>query len=146
MATTRLHHPPGRHHRPRRRRLAQDRGSVTVEMAGYTFLALFVLTLLVQVAVWAMADLSARSAANHALQTARVMDSTARAGQVDGHDLLAEINPKGISGVTVTVNRDADITTVTITGTALAVIPGVSLPVNVQVQAPTEGPDPAPAP
>jgi hypothetical protein len=115
-------------------------------MAGYTFLALLVLTLLVQVAVWAMADLSARSAANHALQTARVLGSTATAGQVDGEALLAEINPKGITNISVTVTRDADLTTVTITGKALPVIPGVRLPVNVAVQAPTENPNPAPAP
>ena len=146
MAATRTRPPRSRRRSPRRRRLREDRGSVTVEMAGYTFLALLVLTLLVQVAVWAMADLSARSAANHALQAARVMGATASGGQVDGQALLAQLNPKGISGVTVTVDRTANVTTVTITGKALAVIPGVSLPIHVVVQGPTEDPNPAPVP
>lgn len=115
-----------------------DRGSTTVEAAGYTILMLLALTVLVQAAVWGMADLAARQAAEQGLQAARVAGGTEQAGHDDAQAMLAEINPHGLTDVEITVQRGPEITTVTVTGTALQVIPVVDIPVQVQAQAPTE--------
>lgn len=121
-----------------RRRLNGERGSTTVEAAGYTILMLLVLTVLVQAAVWGLADLSARQAAQHGLQTARVAGGDEQTGHADTTAMLQAINPHGLTDTDITVQRGPDTTTVTITGTVLQVIPGVSIPISVQAQAPTE--------
>jgi hypothetical protein len=115
-------------------------------MVGYTAPALLVITILVQILGWALADLSARVAANHALQTARVLNGTAQAGQADGDTVLTAIIGAGLTDHSVTVDRAADITTVTVTGTAIPVIPFLHLPIRVSVQSPTENPLAIPAP
>jgi len=114
-----------------------------VEAAGYTALMLLVLTLVVQAGVWALADLSARHAAAHGLQTARLSGATAEAGRADTLAMLDALNPRGLSDVTVTVERGPGTTTVTVTGTALKVLPLVDIPVRARAAGPTE-PDPAP--
>jgi hypothetical protein len=126
-----------------RRRCKPDGGSTTVEAAGYTALMLLVLTLVVQAGVWALADLSARHAAAHGLQTARLSGATAEAGHADTRAMLDALNPRGLSDVTVTVERGPGTTTVTVTGTALQVLPLVDIPVRARAAGPTE-PDPAP--
>jgi hypothetical protein len=122
--------------RPRRRR--GDRGDTTVEAAGYTVLMLLAVMVLVQAAVWALADLSARHAADHAAQTARVAGGTTQDGRTAGTEMLAAINPNGLTDVDITVDRTADTTTATITGDVLQVIPVVTIPVRVQAHVPTE--------
>lgn len=109
-----------------------------MEAAGYAMLMLFAMTVLVQAAVWGMADLAARQAAERGLQSARVAGGTEQAGHDDADSLLEAINPNGLTDVTITVQRGAETTTVTITGTTLKVIPVVDIPVSVQAQAPTE--------
>jgi hypothetical protein len=116
----------------------RDRGSTTVEAAGYTVLMLLALTVLVQAAVWGLADLSARQAAQHGVQTARVAGGTEQAGHTDTEAMLRAINARGITDVNIAVQRGPDTTTVTITGTVLQVVPGVSIPVHARAQAPTE--------
>lgn len=120
------------------RREAGDRGNTTVEAAGYTVLMLLALTVLVQAAVWGLADLSARQAAHHGVQTARVAGGTEQAGHADAETMLQTINPDGLTDVQITVERGPQTTTVTITGTVLQVVPAVNIPVHVQAQAPTE--------
>jgi hypothetical protein len=122
----------------RRRAGDRDRGSTTVEAAGYTVLMLLALTVLVQAAVWGLADLSARQAAQHGVQIARVAGGTEQVGHADAEAMLRAINANGITDVTIAVERGPDTTTVTITGTVLQVVPGVSIPVQVRAQAPTE--------
>lgn len=124
-----------------RRRSSSDRGSTTVEAAGYTVLVLLTLTLLVQAAVWGLADLSARQAADHGAQTARVAGGTEQAGRADAAAMLQAINRNGITTADITVERGPETTTVTITGTVLQVLPWVDIPVHVQARAPTEPED-----
>ena len=124
-----------------RRRSSADRGSTTVEAAGYTVLVLLTLTLLVQAAVWGLADLSARQAADHGAQTARVAGGTEQAGHADAAAMLQAINRNGITDVDITVERGSETTTVTITGTVIQVVPWVDIPVHVQARAPTEPED-----
>jgi len=130
------HDGPGPRRQPRCRR--DDRGSTTVEAAGYTVLMLLAVMALVQAAVWGLADLSARHAADHGVQTARVSGGTAEAGQAAAAGMLAAINPNGLTNVDITVDRTAESTTVTLTGDALQVIPVVTIPIQVQAHAPTE--------
>jgi Flp pilus assembly protein TadG len=136
--------------RPIRRRLAAgrrpapggvhrcDRGSTTVEAAGYTALMLLVILIIVQAAVWALADLSVRHAADHGAQTARVAGGTAQAGHDAAAARLDALNPHGVSGVTITVERAADTTTVIVSGSVLQVVPLLSIPVQAAAHVPTE--------
>jgi Flp pilus assembly protein TadG len=130
------HHRPRSGRQPRRRR--DDRGSTTVEAAGYTMLMLLAVMALVQAAVWGLADLSARHAADHGVQTARVAGGTAEAGGTAAADMLSAINPNGLTNVDITVDRTAASTTVTVTGDALQVIPVVTIPIHVRAHAPSE--------
>jgi Flp pilus assembly protein TadG len=127
---------PGAGGRPRRWRA--DHGNTTVEAAGYTALMLLAVMVLVQAAVWALADLSARHAADHAAQTTRVAGGTAETGHQAATEMLSAINPNGLTNVDITVDRTAETTTVTITGNALQVIPVVTIPVQVRTLVPTE--------
>ena len=129
-----MRHIPGR----RLRRLCTDRGSTTVEAAGYTMLMLLAILVAVQAGVWALADLSVRHAAHHGAQTARVAGSSAEAGHEATADRLEAINPNGITGVNIGVERGPETTTVTVSGTVLRVIPLIDIPVRAQARAPTE--------
>lgn len=120
------------------RRLRGDRGDTTVEAAGYTMLMLLAVMVLVQAAVWALADLSARHAADHGVQTARVAGGTTQDGQFATAHMLAQINPNGLTDVEITVDRTAETTTVTITGDVLQIVPLLRIPVRVRAHAPTE--------
>ena len=129
-----MRHIPGR----RLRRLCTDRGSTTVEAAGYTMLMLLAILVAVQAGVWALADLSARHAAHQGAQITRVAGGTAEAGHDATADRLEAINPNGITGVTITVERGPETTTVTVSGTVLQVIPLIEIPVRAQAHTATE--------
>jgi hypothetical protein len=91
-----------------------------------------------QAAAWGLADLSARHAAQHGLQTARLHGATAADGHSGAAALLAEINPRGLTDVQITVDRAPETTTVTISGTALRIIPIIAIPIHAQAHGPTE--------
>ncbi|MEU1241015.1 TadE family protein [Micromonospora parva] len=131
---------PSRTRQHLRSRLRGDRGSVTTETVGYTVIFLLALTVIVQAAVWSLADQSARHAAKEALQAARVYGATAESGRSEAAEVLAATNPAGIDDIQITVERGPVTTTVTITGTANRVVPvpGLTVPIEVRVQAPTE--------
>lgn len=99
---------------------------------------LLAILVLVQAAVWGLADLSARHAADHAAQTARVAGGTTETGHTAAAQMLHTINPNGLTNVDINVDRTAEATTVTITGHALQVVPFVTIPVRVVAQVPTE--------
>jgi Flp pilus assembly protein TadG len=120
-------------HRPRGA-FRDDRGSFTVEFAIGAPILIGILLLLLQMSFWGMGYLSAHAAADHALQTTRVIGGTAAAGQDDAAALLDQLGGPFIDNPSVTVTRGADTTTVTIHGTAH----GLPVPISVTVQAPTE--------
>jgi len=120
-----------------------DRGSATVEFALAAPLLVLLLSLAVQIGLWALGDLAARSAASHAAQTARVVGGTSRAGTQDATAMLTDLGGQFVVDPTVTVTRTATTTTVTIRGHAKAIIPTSLIPglqpvITVTVQAPTE--------
>jgi len=130
--------PPARRRWARARaRTSGDRGSVTGEMIVAWPLMILVFALGVQVGMWALGQLGAQHAANHALQSTRVLDGTAAAGRADATTILQQLAGAFIDEPTVTVTRTADTATVTIRGHAPALF-GVNIPVRTTVSAPTE--------
>jgi Flp pilus assembly protein TadG len=111
-----------------------DRGSVAVEFAIGAPILLGIVLILLQAFVWGMGHLAAHAAADHALQTSRVVGGTAAAGQDDAAALLSQLGGSFVDDPSVTVTRDAATTTVTIHGRAH----GLPLPITVSVNAPTE--------
>jgi len=126
------------------RRLRPDRGSTTVEMVGYFALMLAALLAGVQAAVWGLAELSCRYAANHAVQTTRVLGGSADAGQTDASTVLAAIDGNLVTGASIQTSRGPATATVTVSGTAVQVIPFLRLPVRATVTAPIENLTPIP--
>jgi hypothetical protein len=120
------------------RRLRPDRGSTTVEMVGYFALMLAGLLMGVQAAVWGLAELSCRYAANHAVQTIRVLGGSADAGQADASSVLAAIDGNLVTDTHIETSRGSASATVTVSGTAVQVIPFLRLPVRAIVSAPIE--------
>jgi hypothetical protein len=109
-----------------------------VEIVLFAPLMLLAVLLALQAAVWALADLSARHAAQQGMQAARLHATTEADGHTAASALLAEINPRGLTNVQVTVDRQADTTTVTVTGTALRIIPVIDIPIRARAAGPTE--------
>src|SRR5690242_17904193 len=120
------------------RRLRPDRGSTTVEMVGYFAVMLAALLIGVQAAAWGLAELSCRYAANHAVQTTRVVGGSADAGQTDASTVLAAIDGNLVTDRRVQTSRGPATATVTVSGTAVQVIPFLHLPVRATVTAPVE--------
>lgn len=118
----------------RRRRLRDDRGSTAVEFAFGGGMLASLIILLLQAFAWGMGNLAAHTAANHALQTSRVVGGNAAAGQNDATTLFDSLGGSFIDNPSATVSRGAAITTVTVRGRAH----GLPFPIRVTVQAPTE--------
>ena len=130
-------------HRRGRRGRDGDRGSAAVEFALGVPVLVLLLGLFVQLGLWAIGDFAARAAANHALQTTRVVGGTEAAGRQDATDLLGQLGGRFVDQPTITITRTPTLTTVTITGHARAIIPASLVPglqpeITITVQAPTE--------
>jgi Flp pilus assembly protein TadG len=133
---------PATGRRPARR---GERGSAAVEFAIAAPMLVLIVALLWQGWVWAMGDYAARSAANHALQTTRVVGGTDAAGRDDAAALLQQNGGGFLDGTTITVTRTPTVTIVTIRGRAHSILPasllsGVQPVITVTVQGPTERP------
>ena len=116
----------------------RQRGSATVETAIAAPLAVFLLLLVVQYAMWAHATHIAQAAANTGVQAARVHQGSQQAGRTDTQAVLDQIAGNVLTGTSVTVDITATDATVTVTGHAMAVIPGLAVPVHASVTAPRE--------
>jgi len=138
--------------RAKRRQRPAEQGSATVEFAIGLPMLVLLLAFAVQGGIWAIGNLSARQAATHAAQTARIIGGTAAAGHADATELLNQLPGDLITDPRITVTRTPTTTTVIITGTAKS-LTGLRLPVRVRVESPTERytqplamPKPAPSP
>jgi hypothetical protein len=120
------------------RRLRPDRGSTTVEMVGYFAVMLASLLVGVQAAAWGLAELSCRYAANHAVQTTRVLGGSAADGQTDANTVLTAIDGQLVTDAHIQTSRGPATATVTVSGTAVQVIPFLHLPVRATITAPVE--------
>jgi Flp pilus assembly protein TadG len=116
----------------------RERGSASVEITLAAPLAIFLLLLIVQYAMWAHATHIAQAAANTGVQSARVHGGSQQAGQADTQMVLDQMAGTVLTGTSVTVDVSGAEATVTVTGHAMAVIPGLSVPVHASVTAPRE--------
>ena len=126
-------------HAPHRSRAApvagrNDSGAVAVEFALAVPMIVLILLTLTQVFSWGMGYLAAQAAADHALQTTRVVGGTPDAGTADATALLDQFGGTFIVDGAVTVVRGPEVTRVTVSGSAH----GLPLPIDVTVEAPTE--------
>lgn len=120
-----------------RARLRGDKGSVSTEMVAAFPLLMLLVIAGIQFGMWALGQLGAQQAANHALQTTRVAGGTTAAGRADATALLQQMAGAFLHDETITVTRTADTATVTITGHATALF-GLTIPVRTTVSAPVE--------
>ncbi|PZG09558.1 TadE family protein [Micromonospora craterilacus] len=127
--------------------MGTDRGSVTTEVVLYAPLLMLLVLIGVQLAVWALAQLGVQHAANHALQTTRVLDGSADSGRADADSVLDQVAGGIVNDPQIVVTRTADTATVTVAGRVPAVVPFLRLRVRTEVSAPTEQfrTEPAPA-
>jgi len=125
---------PGPGSAPRGGGRRNDRGSFAVEFAIGAPVVLGILLILLQIFAWGMGYLAAHAAADHALQTSRVVGGSAAAGQDDAATLLNQLGGSFVDDPAVTAIRGPAITAVTISGKAH----GLPLPITVTVHGPTE--------
>jgi Flp pilus assembly protein TadG len=116
----------------------RERGSASVEITLAAPLAIFLLLLIVQYAMWAHATHIAQAAANTGVQAARVHGGSQQAGHADTQAVLDQMAGTVLTGASVTVELTGTDANVTVTGHAMAVIPGMSVPVHASVTAPRE--------
>jgi Flp pilus assembly protein TadG len=116
----------------------RQRGSASVEITLAAPLAIFLLLLIVQYAMWAHATHIAQAAANTGVQAARVHGGSQQAGHADTQTVLDQMAGTVLTGTNVTVELTGTDANVTVTGQAMAVIPGISVPVHASVTAPRE--------
>ena len=117
-----------------RRGRRDDCGAVAVEFALAVPMLVLILLTLLQVFAWGMGYLAVQAAADHALQTTRVVGGSTAAGTDDATSLLSQLGGKFVADPTVSVTRDLVTTTVSIHGAAH----GLPLPIVITVRAPIE--------
>ena len=119
----------------RRLRADDDRGEVAANTA--VFLAVVLLTFFcVQFGVWFYGRQVAASAAQHAVDAARVEQGTAADGETTGHDYLDQVG--GLETAEVTVSRGSETVTATVTGEPPSILGFFHVGVSVTVSGPVE--------
>lgn len=119
----------------RRCRADDDRGEVAANTA--VFLAVVLLTFFcVQFGVWFYGRQVAASAAQHAVDAARVEQGTAAAGETTGQDYLDQVG--GLATAEITVSRGSETVTATVTGEPPSILGFFHVDVSVTVSGPVE--------
>jgi hypothetical protein len=118
-----------------RGRLRDDRGEIAANTAIFAAVVLLVF-LCVQFGLWFYGRQVAASAAQHALDAARVESGTAAAGEATGHQYLGQVG--GLDAATVSVNRTTDAVTATVTGDPPSILGFFHVGVAVTVTGPVE--------
>jgi TadE-like protein len=119
--------------RPHRR--TDDRGEIAANTA--VFMAVVLLTFFcVQFGVWFYGRQVAASAAQHAVDAARVEQGTAAAGETTGRDYLDQVG--GLEPADVMVSRGSETVTATVTGEPPSILGFFHVGVSVTVSGPVE--------
>lgn len=113
-----------------------DEGLSTVELAVLTPVLLFWMMLIVQFGLWYHAKHVATAAADAAVDTARLPDGTARAGERDATAVLASAG--NLRSPSVTVERRRADVVAEVTGAAPQLVPGFSWRVTARASGPVE--------
>lgn len=109
------------------RRARSSRGSVAIEMVILLPVALALLFLVVQGAIYYQARAAAMSSAQHGATSAAAYQATDDMGRTRALEFVDQVSGNGVlDGATVDVVRDtqAGTVTVTVTGQTLSVVPG----------------------
>ncbi|MFW6033528.1 MAG: TadE family protein [bacterium] len=112
-----------------------DRGEIAANTAVFAMVVLLVF-LCVQFGLWFYGRQVAASAAQHALDAARVEEGTASAGEATGHEYLDQVG--GLDTATVAVNRTTDAVTATVAGDPPSILGFFQVGVTVTVTGPVE--------
>jgi hypothetical protein len=119
----------------RRCRADDDRGEVAANTA--VFLAVVLLTFFcVQFGVWFYGRQVAASAAQHAVDAARVEQGTAAAGETTGRDYLDQLG--GLESAEVAESRGNETVTATVAGEPPSILGFFHVGVSVTVSGPVE--------
>jgi hypothetical protein len=121
-----------------RRRRRPDAGAVSAELVVATPLALLLVLLAVQFAVWAHAQHVAQAVAGQALAAARVQDGSEASGRAEAADVLRQVGGRVLVDPQVTVARSAATARVELSGYAETVVPGFHLRVHAAAEGPVE--------
>jgi TadE-like protein len=124
-------HPPGL----LRSRRWDDRGEVAANAAVFAAVVLLVF-FCVQFGLWFYGRQVAASAAQHAVDAARVEQGTAVAGEATVYEYLDQVG--GLEPATVTVSRTADSVTATVSGDPPSILGFFDVGVTVSVTGPVE--------
>jgi Flp pilus assembly protein TadG len=118
------------------RRLRDERGMTTIQVAILFPVVLFWIMLIVQYGLWWHAKQVANAAAAEAVDAAQVSSGTARDGEDAAASYLAQSG--NLDDITITVSREPTTVTVEVHGDAPRLVPGVEWSVTARSSAPVE--------
>ena len=118
------------------RRVRDERGMTTIQVAILFPVVLFWIMLIVQYGLWWHAKQVANAAAAEAVDAAQVSTGSARDGEDAAASYVAQSGNLG--NVTVTVSREPTVVTVEVRGDAPQLVPGFAWSVTARSTAPVE--------
>lgn len=121
-----------------RARLRGEDGSVATETVIAVPIAMFLILLVIQAALWMHANHVAESVATRALAAARITGGTAAAGEQAGGRAATQLGAGALIDPAVRVERGPERAQVTVTGIAPRVVPLLDLPVRAAADGPVE--------
>ena len=118
------------------RRVRDERGMTTIQVAILFPVVLFWIMLTVQYGLWWHAKQVANAAAAEAVDAAQVSTGSARDGEDAAASYLAQSG--NLDNITVTVSREPTVVTVEVRGDAPQLVPGFAWSVTARSAAPVE--------
>jgi len=118
------------------RRVRDERGMTTIQIAILFPVVLFWIMLIVQYGLWWHAKQVANAAAAEAVDAAQVSTGSARDGEDAAASYLAQSG--NLDNITVTVSREPTVVTVEVRGEAPQLVPGFAWSVTARSTAPVE--------
>ncbi len=118
------------------RRVRDERGMTTIQVAILFPVVLFWIMLIVQYGLWWHAKQVANAAAAEAVDAAQVSTGSARDGEDAAASYLAQSG--NLDNIAVTVSREPTVVTVEVRGDAPQLVPGFEWSVTARSTAPVE--------
>ncbi len=118
------------------RRVRDERGMTSIQVAILFPVVLFWIMLIVQYGLWWHAKQVANAAAAEAVDAAQVSTGSARDGEDAAASYLAQSG--NLDNITVTVSREPTVVTVEVRGDAPQLVPGFAWSVTARSTAPVE--------
>jgi Flp pilus assembly protein TadG len=129
-----------------RRRVLDDRGASSLELAILGPAVILLTFITVQFALWYHAKNIAQSAAEAGARASRAYQATDSDGVQQARKVFDQLGGSKVTdgGVSVTPSRTATTVTIKLDGRSVALLPGLSIPVHVTAGGPIEQFVPAP--